>query len=121
MRLVRVVNQTRGTTVGERVEIADTSLSRARGLLGRRGVSPGGGLWIMPSSGVHTVGMKFAIDVVGLDKGMRVVRLWHRLVPFRMTSISFKTRSVMELAAGQIRECQIEIGDVLAVTTHPTD
>jgi uncharacterized membrane protein (UPF0127 family) len=118
MRLVRVVNQSRGTLVGERVELADTSLTRFWGLLGRREVSTGGGLWIMPSSGVHTMGMRFPIDVVGLDKQMRVVKLWHRLVPFRVTSVNLKTKSVIELAAGRIRECRIEIGDVLEVTAH---
>lgn len=116
MRLVKVVNQTRRTTVGESIELAGTSFTRMWGLLGRSGLSAGGGLWITPSSGVHTLGMKFAIDVVGLDKQMRVVKLWHNLVPFRMTSISFKTRSVIELAAGSIREVGIEVGDVLTIS-----
>ena len=118
MRLVRVVNQTRGTTVGESVELASTSLTRLWGLLGRRGVKAGGGLWIMPSSGVHTVGMRFPIDVVGLDKNMRVIKLWHDLAPYRVTSVSLKMCSVIELAAGQIRETKMEIGDVLEVTHH---
>jgi uncharacterized membrane protein (UPF0127 family) len=118
MRLVRVVNQTRGTTVGESVELASTSLTRLWGLLGRRGVEAGGGLWIMPSSGVHTMGMRFPIDVVGLDKNMRVIKVWHELVPYRVTSVSMKMRSVLELAAGQIRARQIEVGDVLEVTHH---
>jgi uncharacterized membrane protein (UPF0127 family) len=116
MRLVRVVNKTRGTTVGESVEIANTSFTRMWGLLGRRGLDAGGGLWIMPSSGVHTMGMRFTIDVVGLDKQMRVIKLWQELVPYRVTSVSMKMRSVIELAAGKIRESRIEVGDVLEVT-----
>ncbi len=116
MRLVRVVNKTRGTTVGESVEVASTSLTRLWGLLGRRGLDSGGGLWIMPSSGVHTMGMRFAIDVVGLDRQMRVVKVWHELVPYRVTSVSLKMQSVIELAAGKIRESRIEVGDVLEVT-----
>ena len=116
MRLVRVVNQTRGTTVGESVELASTSLTRLWGLLGRRGVDAGGGLWIMPSSGVHTMGMRFAIDVVGLDKHMRVLKVWHSLVPWRVTSVSLKMHSVVELAAGTARETGIEVGDLLDFT-----
>jgi len=116
MRVVRVVNQMRGTTVGESVELASTSLTRLFGLLGRRGVEAGGGLWIMPSSGVHTVGMRFPIDVVGLDKNLRVIKVWHNLVPYRVTSVSMKMHSVIELAAGQIRESSTEVGDVLEVT-----
>ncbi len=120
MRSVKVTNRTRGTILGENVEVANTSLTRLWGLLGREKLGTGGGLWIKPSSGVHTVGMKFPIDVVGLDRQMRVVKLWHEIVPFRVTSVSFKVASVLELAAGRIRECLVEIGDVLDVTA-PTD
>ena len=118
MRLVKVVNQTRGTTVAESVELASTSLTRLWGLLGRSGVEAGGGLWITPSSGVHTMGMRFAIDVLGLDKNMRVIKIWHDLVPFRVTAVSLKMRSVIELAAGQIRKSAVEVGDVIEVTHH---
>lgn len=115
MRSLRVVNRTRNTTVGDNIELADTSLTRMWGLLGRSGLGTGGGLWITPSSGVHTLGMKFPIDVVGLDRNKRVVKLWHALVPYRITSVSLKTSSVIELAAGGISEAQIELGDELAV------
>lgn len=118
MRLVRVVNRTRGTTVGESIEIASTSLTRLWGLLGRRGLDAGGGLWIMPSSGVHTMGMRFPIDVVGLDKDLRVVKVWQNLVPYRVTSVNTKIQSVIELAAGRIRASNIEPGDRLEVIHH---
>ena len=72
----------------------------------------------MPSSGVHTMGMRFAIDVVGLDKHMRVLKVWHNLVPWRVTAVSLKMQSVIELAAGTARETNIEVGDHLAVTHH---
>jgi uncharacterized membrane protein (UPF0127 family) len=118
MRLFRVVNKTRGTTVGESIELASTSLTRLVGLLGRKGLDSGGGLWIMPSSGVHTMGMRFAIDVVGLDRNLKVIKLWHELPPYRVTSVSTRMRSVIELAPGSIRENRIEVGDTLEVTPH---
>lgn len=119
MRSVRVLNRTRNTTVGENIELADTSLTRMWGLLGRRRLDTGGGLWITPSSGVHTLGMKFPIDVVGLDRNKRVVKLWHALAPYRVTSVSFKTSSVIELAAGGIGDAQIELGDQIAIDLVP--
>jgi uncharacterized membrane protein (UPF0127 family) len=115
MRSIRVVNRTRNTTVGDNIELADTSLTRMWGLLGRRSLGSGGGLWITPSSGVHTLGMKFSIDVVGLNRNKRVVKLWPGLVPYRMTSVSLKISSVIELSAGGIRAAQIELGDELAI------
>jgi uncharacterized protein len=108
-------NVTRATTVGTRITIADTSLTRLMGLMGRRRLDAGCGLLIKPSSGIHTFGMLFPIDVVALNRNLQVRRLWHRLAPFRVTSIDLKTHSVLELPAGQIRNCHMEVGDQLAL------
>ena len=115
--MFKVTNTTRGTTVGESIELADTSLKRMFGLLGRRGLDAGGGLWIRPSSGVHTFGMAFAIDVVGLDSNYKVIKLWRRLVPFRLTSVSLKLRSVLELPPGTISQAQVQVGDQLHISS----
>ena len=106
-------NITRATTVGTRITIADTSLTRLVGLVGRGRLDSGCGLLIRPSSGIHTFGMLFPIDVVALSRSLQVVKLWRRLAPFRVTSISLKTHSMLELPAGQIRACRMEIGDQL--------
>ena len=106
-------NLTQGTTVAERVTIADTFLPRLIGLLGKRHLDSGCGLLIKPSSGVHTIGMLFAIDVVALDGNLCVFRLWENLVPFRVTAVSLKTRTVLELPAGQIRARHLQVGDQL--------
>ena len=106
-------NITRATTVGTRITIADTSLRRLIGLLGKRRLDAGCGLLIRPSSGVHTFGMLFSIDVVALSKNLQVLKLWPRLAPFRVTSVSLKTHSILELPAGQISDCGIKVGDQL--------
>jgi uncharacterized protein len=110
-----VTNSTRGITLGDSIELADTSIKRMVGLLGRRGLAAGGGLWINPSSGVHTFGMAFPIDVVGLDRDLRVVKLWRCLVPFRLTSVSLKIKSVIELPCGVITQAQLQVGDQLHI------
>jgi uncharacterized membrane protein (UPF0127 family) len=115
--MFKVINTTRGTTVGNKIELADTSLKRMFGLLGRSGLDAGGGLWIKPSSGVHTVGMAFGIDVVGLDRNHKVIKLWRCLVPFRVTSVSFRMRSVLELPCGTISRSQMELGDQLQISS----
>jgi len=116
MSQIRVENATRGTLVGDRVTVADTSLTRMVGLLGKHGLDAGEGLWIKPSSGVHTVGMRFPIDVIGLDKDHKVIKLWQRLVPYRITSVSTKLRSVIELPPGRIAECGVELGDSILIS-----
>jgi hypothetical protein len=115
--MLRVINTTRGCIVGDRIELADTSMKRMFGLLGRRGLDAGGGLWIKPSSGVHTFFMAFTIDVVGLDSDLRVIKLWRSLVPWRVTSVSFKLRSVLELPSGVISHSQMQVGDQLQISS----
>jgi len=115
MRVVKVVNVTRGSVIGDHVEVADTSSTRGKGLLGRVGLDAGAGLWIKPCSGVHMFGMKFAIDVIGLDANRAVIKLWPNLKPWRMSPISLRLRSVIELPAGRIAECQVELGDLLQI------
>jgi uncharacterized membrane protein (UPF0127 family) len=114
MRVVKVLNETSGAVVADHVEVADTSLTRFVGLLGRRGLKAGAGLWIKPCSGVHMLGMLFRIDVVGLDKDRRVIKLWERLAPFQITSVSMKMRSAVELPSGHIGASGIKLGDQLA-------
>ena len=109
--MFKVTNTTRGTLIGNNIELADTSMKRMFGLLGRRGLDAGGGLWIKPSSGVHTFFMAFKIDVVGLDRDLKVIKLWRCLPPFRVTSVSLKLRSVIELPCGTISQTQIQLGD----------
>lgn len=113
MQTVSILTRDTSAVVAHKVECADTSITRLVGLLGRSALNAGEGIWIQPSSGVHTFGMRFAIDAVGLDRDMRVVKLWRRVQPHRMTSVSTRICSVLELAAGEIDARSLEIGQTL--------
>ncbi len=113
--MLKVTNITRGTTVGENIGLADTSMTRMFGLLGRKGLDAGEGLWIKPSSGVHTFFMRFSIDVIGLDRELNVIKIWRCLPPFRITSVSMKLKSVIELPCGAIKAADVRIGDKLEI------
>jgi uncharacterized membrane protein (UPF0127 family) len=106
-------NKTKAITIGTQITVADTSLTRLVGLAGKKRLDAGCGLLIRPSSGIHTFGMRFAIDVIALSRSLRVVKLWRKLPPCRLTSVSLKVQSVLELPAGEIARCCIEIGDQL--------
>ena len=82
MRRVRVHNATRGTTLAEQAEWRASLWGRGRGLLGRAGLRPGEGIVLTPCGSVHMLFMRFAIDVVYLDKRDRVVKTVHHLRPF---------------------------------------
>lgn len=115
MKQLTVTIPQKSVKIGSHIGLANTSPTRFLGLMGRKALEPGSGILLRPSSGVHTLFMRFAIDVIGLDRQLRVVKLWPRLRPWRMTAINLKIQSVLELAPGQIDQCGIEPGDQLAI------
>ena len=114
---VLVYNKTKQTFLARRLKVADSVLSRLVGLLGRRRLEPDSGLWIFPSRGIHTLGMLFAIDVVFLDRDMKVVALRERVRPFSMTGLYLNAESVLELPSQTISKSGTEVGDELKIST----
>lgn len=118
--LLLITDKTQGTIVCTQGILADTFTPRLFGLLGRKGLEQGAGLLIRPSSGVHTLGMSFPIDIVSLDKRNRVIGAFEHIGSAKIRGLSLKTRSVLELPAGRIRECEITAGDELIIESLPT-
>jgi uncharacterized protein len=98
-----------------RAEVRYSAYGRMKGLIGKPAdrFPRGSGLWILPCNGIHTFGMRFPIDAVYLDSQERVVRMYQRLVPFRIGSIIFKAKSVLELPAGALEMTRTQVGDEL--------
>lgn len=82
------------------VRRCEGSLERMRGLLWRPALAPGQGLLIAPCNSVHTFGMRYAIDVVFLDREGRVLKVYPALKPLRM-AMARGARQVIEMAAGE--------------------
>jgi len=113
---VPVINATRKTWLATKVRKADNFLTRLVGLLKRKNLGPEEALWLMPSKGIHTVGMKFPIDVVFLNRGNTVVGLVQGMAPCRLSSIHFTSYSVLELPTGTIRKSRTEVGDQFEIS-----
>ena len=111
----RVFNTTRGSSLGEQIGIADTSLRRMVGLLGKQSLDPGTGLFIVPSQAIHTIGMAFPIDVVFVDKKHCVVGVRECVPPFRLTRVFWRALGVIELPPGTIRDSRTAVGDQLKI------
>ncbi len=94
------------------LEVADSWATRARGLLGRDGIE--GALLLEPARSVHTVGMRFAIDVAICDRDLVVLHTV-TLRPFRMTLPRRRARSVLEAEAGAFARWRLQAGDQLEV------
>ncbi len=108
-------NRTRGREVASRVGLADDAASRSRGLLGRETMAREEGLWIVPCPMIHTFFMRFAIDVLFLDRGLRVVRVLEGLKPWRVSPWVFRAHSVLELAGGALQGT-VGTGDQLEIS-----
>lgn len=114
--------------LASRVRVADSSLARMVGLLNRSSLEPGEGLWIYPSQAIHTLGMRFAIDAIFLERARRaaedsssgtrfyrVRRIYQRLAPWRLTRFVPGASSVLELPAGTVQASHTEVGDELEI------
>jgi uncharacterized protein len=101
-----------GKVVCERCAVADSFLTRLRGLLGRHELPSGEGLLISPCSSIHTWFMRFPIDVVFLERDLRVVGVAADVRPWRLRWRK-GARQVLELAAGEAAARGIHVGDRL--------
>src|SRR5260370_39480327 len=106
-----VRNRTRGATLGSDVRLADTARARRTGLLKRDKLNPGEGLWIYPTQAIHTFGMRFPIDLVFIDRQMRVNRIYHKLAPFRLTSLVWSAQTLLELPPGSLAGTPTAVDD----------
>ncbi len=103
-------NATRNAPIATKVEKADTSASRNKGLLGRASMAADEGLWIVPCPMIHTFFMQFPIDVLFLDADLTVRRVIEDLRPWRLSPWVLSARSVLELKGGTLKGA-VQVGD----------
>ncbi len=108
-------NLTKGNVVASELVVADTWEKRRKGFLGRTSILPGEGMLLTPCFAIHMVGMKFALDVVFLDRDLRVVGIDKHVKPGTLNSSCRKAHSTLELPPGTVAAKRIEKGDVLQV------
>ncbi|HEY7586052.1 MAG TPA: DUF192 domain-containing protein [Candidatus Deferrimicrobiaceae bacterium] len=106
-----VFNLTRGRVLAERADRAETFISRLMGLLGRRPLAEGEGLWISPCRGVHSIGMRYSIDVLFLDGQGKVIGAIQGFPPMRLTGIFREAKGALELPDGVLRRTETACGD----------
>lgn len=99
----------------DQLEVANGFWSRAKGLLGRKGLSKNHALWIHNTNNIHTHFMRFSIDCIFLDKNMEIKKIVPAVGPFRFVGPFWKTSSVIEASSGFADEKKLKIGDHLYV------
>ena len=111
------LNRTRQAYLATRLAVADGHWTRLRGLIGTSSeeFGPGRGLWITPCRGVHTLWMRFPIDVVYLNREQVVLHVEANLNPWRFAPVRRMARSVLELPLNTLQTTGTCIGDQIEI------
>jgi uncharacterized membrane protein (UPF0127 family) len=110
-----VYNQTRETFLSLSVTAADTIFARLRGFIGRLKLGSDEGIWLVPSRGVHTLGVLVPLDLIYLDENYRVIHLIEYFPIFRIAPLRIQAESVLELPTHTIYSSQTQPGDQLVI------
>ena len=113
-----LMNARTSQVIAHDVELADTRESRRRGLLGRDSLDSRAALILRPCFSVHTAFMRFAIDVVFVDREGTVVKVVRNLDAWRIAG-AWGAHAAIEFAAGTIVEGAVDVGDRLYLAAEP--
>jgi uncharacterized membrane protein (UPF0127 family) len=111
---MKVANQKNNLTSADNLKLANTLRDRVSGLLTYKDLPPGNALMLKPCNSIHSFFMRFAIDVVFIDRQNRVVRTITQFKPWRISGICFSAHACIELPAGTIQSTCLSIGDTLS-------
>jgi uncharacterized protein len=112
----RAVHERTGKLLAEDLELATSLAALTAGLMFRRSLETGRGLWLNPCNGIHMMFMRFPIDAVFLDSKERVKKVYRRLPQWwGVVWFVWGARSVLELPSGSTAEIDLQRGDQIVI------
>jgi uncharacterized membrane protein (UPF0127 family) len=118
MARAKATHMRSGKLLAEDLEVERSLLGRTAGLMFRRSLAPGAGMWIVPCNGIHMMFMNFAIDAVFLDRQNRVKKVYPRLPAWwGVVWIEWGAHSVLELPAGSTAALGLLSGDEISIVS----
>ena len=112
----RAVHERSGKALADELEMPRTMFGRGVGLMFRKKLDPGRGMWINPCSGIHMMFMNFPIDAVFLDRSERVKKVYRKLPAwYGVVWWEIGARSVLELPSGSTSEIDLQRGDQIII------
>jgi uncharacterized membrane protein (UPF0127 family) len=112
--IYRIINKTKGNIIAVEAVVAKTFLQRAVGLMFRQSLTPYDAMIFYKAPSIHMFFMFFPIDVVFLDKEMRVMKIFAALRPWQIASC-FKSAVTLELPVHTANNTGLAIGDTLEI------
>ncbi len=110
-----VVNESNNKLLADRIFLADGFVARFKGLMGREKLNPGEGMLLVPCNSVHTMFMRFSLDLVFLDKNNSVIKIKAELRPWKIVLPVSGAVKTLELPAGTIARSNTELGNILEI------
>ena len=110
-----------GAWLATSASLATTPIQRMVGLLGHAAMAPGEALIFPRCRSIHTIGMRFPIDVVFIDQAWQVVGMKARLAPGVLWTSNGKAWGVVELEAGKAEGVGVQIHDRLELVDEQLD
>ena len=98
------------------VMVADTFLTRLSGLMFRQKLPAATGLLLAPCNSVHMCFMRFAIDIIYIDKDYNIIKVVKNLKPWLGLSMCSKAWATLEMSAGEAERCGYEAGKKLVLS-----
>lgn len=111
-------NRTRQAFLATELSVADTHLSRLWGWCpsGPAAFRFGQGLWIVPSHGVHTLAMRYPIDVIYLNQNKTVIHVEENMKPWRIAPVRMEAVTVLELPCHTVWNTGTAVGDQIEIS-----
>ena len=106
-------NTSRNTVVGETIEVAETAVQKVKGLLGRDCLEDGQGLLFKGAGSLHTLFMRFPIDIIYANKQGKVLKAAKAVRPFKVAAAPLRGYYAIELPVGAINASNTQVGDLL--------
>ena len=101
-------------TIAQRASLADTFMERALGLMFSKDLGDRDALIIEPTNSIHTFFMNYPIDVIFINRDHKVVKVFKKLKPWRMTRMYFTASKAIELMGGTLMS-DIQPGEKLEI------
>ncbi|MBI4431558.1 MAG: DUF192 domain-containing protein [Candidatus Omnitrophica bacterium] len=116
---MRIQNISRGTEIAFSAVEARGFLNRLTGLIGKKYLERGSGLILRSCSSVHTLWMRFPIDIIFADRELVVCKLIRDLKPWSFSPIILSAHLAIELPAGMIDASLTQLKDQITLTPSP--
>lgn len=113
--MLQLINKSKNNILVENLFLADSFWSRMKGLMGKKDLAENDGLLLVPCNSVHSMFMRFPIDLLFLDQNFTVIRIIERFKPWKATPIFRDCCQVVELKAGVALKKGVSIEDKLEI------